>query len=371
MTSTDDNIPTLTKPAATQNGNPFAREGLQEHVNAGAVAIEQERAIAEAQGKLVIAKRFPRNPYEAYERIMAACRRPGMAGSAFYSYNRGNEMVSGPSIRLAEELARCWGNIDYGLRELSNREGVSEMEAYAWDLETNTMSSQKFTVRHIRDTKYGAKNLGSQRDIYEITANMGARRMRARIMAILPDDMVNAAVEQCRQTLAGAGAESLVDRVRKMVAAFGKLGVTVKHLEEYLGHSLDKTLADELVTMIGIYNSLKDNQTTVSDWFGVNDNTDENKVSEKTEEKPQANTEEAKLPPGGNISPTPDKPKKRGRPKKESQQEPQNTGESIPVQAHIQPVNQTVNPQAQTEVVNPTPSNQQHQAAGNDEEDLF
>ena len=41
------------------------------------------------------------------------------------------------------------------LRELSRRAGESEMEAYAWDLETNTMSSQKFTVKHIRDTRAG------------------------------------------------------------------------------------------------------------------------------------------------------------------------------------------------------------------------
>ena len=39
-------------------------------INQGTVAIEASRAIAEAQGKLVIAKRFPRNEVEAYAKAM-------------------------------------------------------------------------------------------------------------------------------------------------------------------------------------------------------------------------------------------------------------------------------------------------------------
>ena len=39
-------------------------------INQGTVAIEASRAIAEAQGKLVIAKRFPRNEVAAYAKAM-------------------------------------------------------------------------------------------------------------------------------------------------------------------------------------------------------------------------------------------------------------------------------------------------------------
>ncbi len=105
--------------------NPFAKEVAQ-HLNAGTVVIESERAIAEAQGKLVIAKRFPRNQALAYANIIDACKRPGLAEEACYSFPRGGEVVSGPAIRLAEMLAANWGNLDYGLRELSRKDGVSE-----------------------------------------------------------------------------------------------------------------------------------------------------------------------------------------------------------------------------------------------------
>ena len=84
-----------------------------DNINQGTVAIEASRAIAEAQGKLVIAKRFPRNEIQAFANMKKACQRTGLANKAFYSYPRGGETVSGPTIRLAEELARCWGNIDF------------------------------------------------------------------------------------------------------------------------------------------------------------------------------------------------------------------------------------------------------------------
>lgn len=254
------------KPVAS-SVNPFART-LEGHVNAGTVAVESERAIAEAQGKLVIAKRFPRDQARAYVNIIEACRRPGLAEEACYSFPRGGQVVSGPAIRLAEMLAANWGNVDYGIRELSRKEGVSEMEAYCWDLETNTMSSQKFTVRHLRDKQGGAVALKDERDIYELTANMGARRLRARILAILPADLVQAAVDQCSKTLASGGDAPMADRIRSMLVAFKALGVPSALIEKRLGHPLDNLTGEELADLRKIHNSLRDNVSKLSDWFG-------------------------------------------------------------------------------------------------------
>lgn len=254
-------------PAALPS-NPFAR-GQADHINAGTVAIEAERAIAEAQGKLVIAKRFPRDPFLAFNQAMEACRRPTFADEALYKYSRGDGPISGPSIRLAEELARCWHNIEYGLRELSNKNGVSEMEAYAWDLETNTYSSQKFTVRHWRDTRGGGYALNDQRDIYELTANLGARRMRARILAILPGDLVDAAVAECYATIAGKNDEPMTVRLQRVVAKFSRLGVSVPMIEAYLKHPLADTVPTELADLQAVYNAIKDDNGKVADYFAA------------------------------------------------------------------------------------------------------
>ena len=236
-------------------------------INQGTVAIEASRAIAEAQGKLVIAKRFPRDEVEAYAKAMEACQRPTMAAKAFYSFPRGGQTVEGPTIRFAEELARCWGNIDYGIKELSQDDGKSEMQAYAWDLETNAQSVQNFTNPHQREQGKKMVNLTSQRDIYENNANMATRRLRSRILAILPSWFVEDAIEECKKTLAGRNDTPLIDRVKKMVVAFAKIGVTQEHIEKRLKKKIDTMNADDFVEYTGIYNAIKQGESKIAEWF--------------------------------------------------------------------------------------------------------
>lgn len=237
------------------------------NINQGTVAVESSRAIAEAQGKLLIAKQFPRNYTNAYAQAIEACQRLGFAEKAFYSYPRGGQTVTGPTIRFAEELSRAYGNLDYGIKEMSRDKGKSEMQAYCWDLETNTISSHNFTVEHVLEVKNGSKDLTSQRDIYEKTANEGARRLRARILAILPPDLVEDCIKECKKTLAGNNEKPLSDRIKILVVEFKKLGVTKEMLEKRMNHTVESLSPDEFVEYTGIYTGLKSKETTVSDWF--------------------------------------------------------------------------------------------------------
>ena len=242
-------------------------------INQGTIAIEASRAIAEAQGKLVIAKRFPRDEVQSYAKAMEACQRPTMAAKAFYSFPRGGQTVEGPTIRFAEELARCWGNIDYGIKELSQDDGKSEMQAYAWDLETNAQSVQNFTNPHKREktdkrTKTVVmETLTGQRDIYENNANMATRRLRSRILAILPAWFVEDAIAECKKTLAGQNDTPLIDRVKKMVVQFAKLGVTQDMIEKRLKRKIDTMTSDDFVEYVGIYNAVKGGESKIADWF--------------------------------------------------------------------------------------------------------
>lgn len=236
-------------------------------INQGTVAIEASRAIAEAQGKLVIAKRFPRDEVAAYAKAMEACQRPTMAEKAFYSFPRGGQTVEGPTIRFAEELARCWGNIDYGIKELSQDDGKSEMQAYAWDLETNAQSVQNFTNPHQREQGKKMVTLTSQRDIYENNANMATRRLRSRILAILPAWFVEDAIAECKRTLSGRNDTPLIDRVKKMVVQFAKLGVTQEQIERRLKRKIDTMTADDFTEYVGIYNAIKGGESKIAEWF--------------------------------------------------------------------------------------------------------
>lgn len=248
-----------------QNQNPFAVSAPQTQAMS-TVQSDSQRAIAEVQAALVIAKQFPRNPIEAYDRVMNACQRPGLAQSAVYSYARGGTSVTGPSIRLAEMLAQNWGNIQYGIRELSSENGESTVEAFAWDVETNTRQTKVFQVPHIRYTRQGTKKLTDPRDIYELVANNGARRLRACILGVIPGDVVDAAVDQCEKTI-HANADTSPEGVQKLVKAFEQFGVTKDDIEGFIQRRLDAITPANVVSLRKIFTSFRDGMSSAKDWF--------------------------------------------------------------------------------------------------------
>lgn len=256
---------TQSPPAAP---TPFnSSRALGAAANAGAVAIEQERAIAEAQGQLVLAKKFPRDLNSAHAELMTACKSKAFAATAFYSKPQGGGVVSGPSIRMLEEVARVYGNLQYGARELSRDDKKSEVEIFVWDMEKNTYLKRQKTVMHTRDTKDGPKKLRDQTDVDQKINNVASKEVRGLLQAVVAKWLLADAIEECKKTIAGNNDEPLEARVRRMAQAFAKYGVTAQHLEKYLGHGLAETMLDELVEMQGIFNALKEG-TPASELFG-------------------------------------------------------------------------------------------------------
>lgn len=228
------------------------------------------RQAQEVQAAMVIAKRFPRDEYDAYNRIMKACERPLLAENAMYEYPRGGTKVTGPSIRLAEAMAQSWGNLDFGIIELDNKEGESTVMAYAWDLETNTRQTKIFTVKHERKARGRINKLSDPRDIYEMVANLGARRMRACILGVIPGDVIDAAVHKCKETIVKGHKEPFEDRLRKMVNVFDKsFGVQKESIEKYIGCSIEAFTENDLLRLKNVYRSLKDNMAKREDYFDI------------------------------------------------------------------------------------------------------
>lgn len=228
------------------------------------------RQTQEVQAAMVIAKKFPRDHVQSFNRIIDACKRPALAESAMYEYPRGGTKVVGPSIRLAEAMAQNWGNIDFGIIELEQRNGESQVMAYAWDLETNTRQSKIFSVPHVRSTRNGNVALTDPRDIYEMVANQGARRVRACILGIIPGDVQEAAIEQCNKTMAGNNSKPIIDLVREMSAIFkNEFGVSLELIEKFIGCKSEAFTMNDLVRLRRVYKSLHDGMSKREDYFDV------------------------------------------------------------------------------------------------------
>lgn len=228
---------------------------------------EIARQVAEVQAAITVARRFPRDEAQAMQRVLQSCRRPKLAEQAFYSYNRGGADVSGPSIRLAEELARAWGNIQYGVREVEKTESSTVFEVFCWDLETNIRVDRKFSQDHVRYTKKdGNKALTDSRDIYELVANNAARRLRAVILEVLPSDVIEQATMECEKTLKNDNVDLKV-KIEQMLAKFLALGVTKEMIEARVTQKVETIDMTKIIALGKIYTSLVNGVSSVSDWF--------------------------------------------------------------------------------------------------------
>lgn len=243
------------------------------------------RQAAEVQAAMVVAKKFPRDENASYSRIMKACSRKSLAEQAVYAYPRGGERVTGPSIRMAEMLAQNWGNLDFGITELEQNYGESSVMAYCWDLETNTRQTKIFSVKHERKAQGAIKKLTDPRDIYELVANQGARRVRACILGIIPGDIVDKALEECEKTMQSNNKEPLSDRIRATLAGFEKVhSVTKEMIEKHIGFSVEKFTETELVKLQKIHNSLKDKIAKREDFFDFKEKSALQEITEAEKE---------------------------------------------------------------------------------------
>lgn len=249
--------------------NPFA--GSVATKQAAGIAQVEQRELAEVQAAVIMAKRFPRDPIAAVDRIINAFSRPALAESSQYQYSKGGSDVSGPSIRSAEAMAQQWGNIDFGFKELSRGVGpdgvnYSDVLAYAWDLETLSRKPLQFIVRHWRDTKSGGYKLKDEREIYELVANMAQRRVRACLLSIIPGDVTEAAMKQADITLK-SNADTSPEAMQNMITAFEPFGVTKEHIEKRIQRRIDAIQPAQVVSLKKIYVSLRDGMSASSDWF--------------------------------------------------------------------------------------------------------
>jgi hypothetical protein len=253
--------------------SPFGQQAVAE--SAGARQLQQ-RESAETLAMVAMAHRFPRNIIANTDKILNAFTRPSLAERAAYQFSKGGSDVSGPSIRAAEAIAQMWGNLRFGFREVSRGVGAdgvpySEVEAFCWDLETGNSQPLQFIVRHWRDRKNGqGYPIKDEREIYELIANQAQRRKRACILALVPGDVVEAAMAQADVTLR-TKADTSPEAMAKMIEAFATFGVTKEQIEKRIQRRLDAIQPAQVVQLKRIYASLRDDMSIPSDWFEADD----------------------------------------------------------------------------------------------------
>lgn len=263
----------------------YQQNPMQSLINTSpAIAREVARVFVQTQAALS----KPRNYNNVINIVSTECKRKALAEQAIYRYTRGGNDIVGPSIRLAEALARAYGNITFGYEVVSQTKTSTTIRAYALDLETNMQAERTFSVEHVRDN---GVSVTTPRDIYEHTSNSASRRVRACILELIPGDIVDYAMDECTATLAETE-QINAKKIKNLIEAYKKFGVSQDMLEAFIQRKIEAIEPDQMVKLRQIYGSLVDGIAEVSDFFKPVDNPNKSEAPKQrlSEEKPAKKT---------------------------------------------------------------------------------
>ena len=260
--STTDALDRLGAGVAGQNG-----ERLE-----AVVAVEQARAVAQVAAAVQVAQQFPRSLDRVRQEVADAVADYDLAQVAFYSLpNRGQGMT----VHVARELAVIWGNVDYGVHELrrDDERGVSEIQAFCWDMERNSKNTRTFQVPHAisitdRRTKVQSrKAIVDLDDVYRNNQSNGARAMRECVFATLPRWLFRLAERELRKTLQKGPGVPVDERVQLALGWAKRVRLTQAQLEARVGKPVREWTEEDVAALEVVAASIGRGETTVAEQF--------------------------------------------------------------------------------------------------------
>lgn len=235
----------------------------------------------EIQGAMTLAKKFPRNEDAAFQQLMKACGRTSFAEDAEYSFPRGGQPIKGPSINLAREAGRIWGNLRFGCHIINDLDGFRQIRGWAYDLQTNTKVEAEDGFKKLVFRKNKGWVEPDERDLRELTNRRAAILIRNCILSLLPKDLIEDALETVHNTLKERAAKDPDGERKKVLTAFSGLNITAEMLEAYLRHPLAQSSPAEIADLRSVYKSIADGNSTWAEYVSptVED------IKDKTKEK--------------------------------------------------------------------------------------
>ena len=230
--------------------------------------------------QIATAKRYPRDIEQAKKRIMElATQDKDIAYNCFYHLERTENkkdehgqwrdvkvVIEGLSVRMAEIIATCWGNLRCASRIIGNDGKMITAQGVCHDLETNVAVS----VENKRSILYSSGKTYSQ-DMQVVTGNaVSSIAFRNAVLKVVPKvvigDIITSIQNKAREQINQRG---IPDQWRDCVAAFQKMGVKEDMLLEWLGEGRTRAdiVADDIMRLGGVYTAINEGTTTVAETF--------------------------------------------------------------------------------------------------------
>lgn len=212
------------------------------------------------------AKQFPRNVTRAIQNsIVMATIDPDTAQMMRYALTRGGKIITGPSVHLAKLIVSNWGNIRAEAKVVQITDSQVVSRGTCWDLENNVATA--IEVRRNIKSKNGQRFSDDMITVAGNAANSIA--FRNAVFSVIPKavtDKVYKAAHECIKGDLSDEAKLLQKRTNCLKFFNDEYGITEEEVIKLCGkQTVNQIKADELVFMLGIYQSLKDGDTTVEE----------------------------------------------------------------------------------------------------------
>lgn len=223
---------------------------------------------AQTRGEIDIqistAKRFPRSVKKFIDDALAmATLTEETAAACFYSKPQGGEIITGPSARLAEVVASCWGNVAIEGKPVHDDGRFVTSRGVAWDLQNNVRVA--FEAKRRVTNRQGVRYSD---DMVMTTTNAATSiAMRNAIFKVVPRAFWGPIEERCREVARGK-ADTLVSTRSRMLKHYATLGVTADRVFARLGiRGIEDVTLEHVELLRGLATGIKEGDTTIDDAF--------------------------------------------------------------------------------------------------------
>lgn len=212
------------------------------------------------------AKQFPRNVTRAIQNsIVMATIDPDTAQIMRYALPRGGKPITGPSVHLAKLIVSNWGNIRAEAKVVQITDSQVVSRGTCWDLENNVATAI--------EVRRNIKGKGGQRfsdDMITVVGNAAnSIAFRNAVFSVIPKavtDKVYRAAQECITGDLSDEAKLLQKRTNCLKFFNDEYGITEDEVIKLCGkQTVNQIKAEEIALMLGIYQSLKDGDTTVEE----------------------------------------------------------------------------------------------------------
>lgn len=174
----------------------------------------------------------------------------------------GQDWIEGPSIKLANDIARVFGNCAIEVREIDYGDAWVFYSRFT-DIETGFSMERAYRQRKSQ-TSMRTKDYERQQDIaYQIGQSKAIRNVICNSLQIYSDY----AFREARGSLVDKIGKDINGWLKRTVAGLSKIPVDVVRVERVVGRAAKDWLAPDIAAVIAMMKSIHDGMSTLDETF--------------------------------------------------------------------------------------------------------